>query len=461
MLDLYETQLEYHDGYGTPDLMLEVGDNLGLNVEPRDYTMTGIAWLLAKKRIMLTDEPGLGKTPQSAMAAKTPCLVACPSYLVQQWCDWLSEHMFNRDGSRQTVTNAMTGNYTQRACALKSGTQWVVINKEMLRTHEALIRDLHWETVIYDESHHLRNHSAKMSKAAANIAKDVERVYLLTATPIWKEPDDLYMQFHILQPQIFKSYYRFVDDWCYHESTRFGTMVLGLRDDKKEEIHELMRIMALGRTYKDAGRELPDVIEKTTTLDFPPEIRKHYKDVRDSYAAELEEGTLRFTHFSQVMVTLRTMTAWPGKAEAVADIVDDAKSEGTLVFCWYQDTALEVVLTLRRRGYDAEIVDGTIPVEERLRRAKAHKHIVATISSLSEGIDLSRMDTVVFAEEHWPPGSAIQALRRVRRDRQSVKENGKPIIVAHVHVKDTIDEVIHHVAQRRSATIHEVIREAL
>lgn len=451
-----------HEGFGTPDLLLEVGDTFGLNVEPRDYTLEGIDWLLMKKRAMLTDEPGLGKTPQAAMAATSPVLVVAPSYLVEQWCDWISAHIFNRNGSRQTVTNARQGLREERSrLILETATQWTVINKEMLRTHTAELLSRKWNTVIFDESHHLRNHKAELSKAAVKIANDAERVYLLTATPIWKEPDDLFMQLRIMHPKVFTSYYRFVDDWCEHESTRFGTQVLGARLDKLGELQKLLSIMRLGRTYAQAGRGLPDVVVKTFEIDFPSKMRKQYNSIRDSYRAEVEEGMLRFTHYSQVMHGLRQLTSFFGKVETVCDIVDDNKSEGALVFTWYKDAADDITIALRRRGHDVASVHGDYPLEERIRRVNSHKHIVATISSLSEGIDLSRMDTVIFAEQHWAPGSHIQALRRVRRDRQTKEGNERPITVAYVNVKNTIDDVIYTISQRRTATLREVIDEAL
>src|ERR1044072_8917271 len=35
---------------------------------------------------MVYDQPGLGKTLQASMALTTPCIIACPGYLVDQWC---------------------------------------------------------------------------------------------------------------------------------------------------------------------------------------------------------------------------------------------------------------------------------------------------------------------------------------------------------------------------------------
>lgn len=60
-----------------------------LKVEPYDYQREGILFGLRKKRFLIGDEPGLGKTLQSIgvvdCAHAYPCLVICPSSLKINW----------------------------------------------------------------------------------------------------------------------------------------------------------------------------------------------------------------------------------------------------------------------------------------------------------------------------------------------------------------------------------------
>mgnify|MGYP002288661219 FL=1 len=60
-----------------------------LRVEPYPYQREGIAYGLDKKRLIIGDEPGLGKTLQSIGIVDTadayPCLVICPSSLKINW----------------------------------------------------------------------------------------------------------------------------------------------------------------------------------------------------------------------------------------------------------------------------------------------------------------------------------------------------------------------------------------
>lgn len=425
-------------------------------IEPRAYQLEGAAFLTMKKRAMITDAPGLGKTIQAAQAAVGKTLVAAPNYLVGQWGDWLETYYY-RDS-----LSVCTGNRYVKNDAISIGARWTVVNVEMLRTHLDELLKEKYETVIFDESHHLRNRNAKQSIGAAAIAKSADRVYLLTATPIWREVDDLYMQLHIIHPDIFKSYWAFVDTYCITDASQWGTKILGVRGDKIEELEEILNIVRIGRSYEELGRAIPPLIEKLITIELPPGIRKLYDEMVSGFVAALSaEDRLMFTSYAAIMHSLREITMWPGKIEAIKNCVEEVHDDGkTIIFTWYRGTAHDIA-----RVFDSNttaVVTGAFDVDERRRRAldPNNKVVVATISSLGEGIDLSEARTVIFAEEHWPPGATHQALSRIRRERQ-FKDNTAPVVVYYVHAKDTIDETIHKVSQRRTATIKEVLSEAL
>lgn len=455
---------------------------------PRDYQVEGIAFLRDNMRAMNRDKPGLGKTLQAAYAAEAPVLVLCPNYLVEQWVDWLCG--FDDASLRRAYQVAQTtwqvpeqmpdylvwatprpnvegtvgwcvGDYWKKKNVLDAQCDWTVGNHEMLSTHKDWFDDLpdgYFKTLIIDESHHLRNHTSARSRVADKIARKIERIYELTGTPIWKEADDLYMQLHLLAPEIFSSYTKFVDLFCIAESGRFGTKVLGVKKEMLPELDEILNIMTMGRTYKEAGRQLPQAIPHTVKVQFPPDLQRIYDDAVDQWAIQLEDESVVFDNYSQVMNVLRQITAFPGKIEAAEQILEDAPNDKAVIFCWYRETADRV----HRYIKDSVLVDGTVPIVERRRRALSGKVVVCTIAALAEGIDLSDVRTVIYIEEHWPPGSEEQSLGRIQRDRDSKKQpNQDPIQVHYVHVKGTIDEHIHRVKGRRFVSMREIIREVV
>ena len=426
-------------------------------IEIRKYQQEGVQFFLRKKRAMNTDRPGLGKTIQAALAAESPTLVLCPKYLVGQWELWIQTHL-----PEQSVI-ALKGDRFKKAKIIKDQqADFIVGNYQVLRTHyqELMARQkaLPWKTLILDESHHLRNRQAIMSQHAAKLANapGMERVYELTATPIWKEVDDLWMQLHILQPQIFSSYFHFVDTYCISESDRFGTKVLGVKKSMVPQLTQMLGILQLGRDYKQAGRELPPIINKEVKIDMPPKIKKLYEDTKNYWVEEIEEG---FTNFSQVLHSLRQISSGPHKTDAIVEALEDLQNKPVLIFCWYRDHAHE----LSRHIPGSKVITGEMKEDERRHVARTNPGTtIATISSLCEGVDLSHLRHVFFAEEHWPPGSTDQALSRVHRERQT-ESNEEPVLIYYFHSKGTIDEHIHNVATRRAgeaANLREVMQEA-
>lgn len=446
----------------------------------RGYQKVGRDFLFENKRAMLTDAPGLGKTAQSALAAVPPVLIACPKYLVDTWYEWLTgtdEKSMERNKGEVIpnveglVVNAVAYNATARFKRLRQQAAWTIVNHEMLRPGHAydimlgMAQAGEIQTLIIDESHHFKTWNAKQSKGAVELARDVERVYELTATPITREVDDLFNQLKILQPDIFTSYNRFLNTFCVVDYGMYGPNVLGVKQDMLPELTEMLDIVRLGRSYEQVGRELPPVIEKYVKIELPPEVRKIYDQVVNEYRNEYLE--MKFLNYSQVMNHLRRIVTGSFKMDAVTEIINEEASwkaaadkapSRAVVFSWYRDTAHNVAEAFGPGMF--EVVTGEDAVKMRRQKALGSAHVSATIAALSEGIDLSDARTVVFAEENWTPGSNFQAKSRVVRERVG-GDNTEPVILYYVMCARTVDEVIHRRARARSGTIKEVIHEAL
>ena len=410
---------------------------------PRPYQAEGIAFLQKCKRAMLCDAPGLGKTLQAAAAAHTPALVVCPTYLVEQWGDFLATQY-----PHQSVAVAK-GDKLQRVLAITSKTDWVVVNTEMLRTYPMP----NVKTVIFDESHYLRGRTAQQSKQAAALTARpcVEYVYMLTATPIYKEADDLYMQWHILHPKKYKSYWKFVQAYCKTLETPWGTTVVGIRD--KASLEREAKGFMLGRTYKEVGMHLPDLVSNTIPVRLTATESVRYKLIKDEYRDE----EIPLLSAGAVLQRLRAATCTPDKLRALQGVIDDTKgTKPIVVFCWYRETAQRVADHLGRIAVE---ITGDMPATQRVALAKDTKTRVkvVTLASLSEGIDLSESRTVVFFEEDYAPGRMYQALSRVRR----ASHHREPVMVYYILVKGTVDEVVHKLIARRVSNTMTVVREAL
>lgn len=433
---------------------------------PRDYQEEGILFLHGSKRGMNTDAPGLGKTGQAALAAEKPVLVICPNYLVSQWVEWLcGEDEKSRERNNGLVVPniewtdtvmPVQGDEQQRRRAIRFHADWTIVNIEAVVKYESEFKRQHYETIIIDESHHVKNHTSARARAVKRIAAGIERVYELSATPVKREIDDLFMQIHILHPDLFPSYNKFVQTYCDYEVDRFGVHVKGAKKKMVAELEEIMDVIRLGRSYEMAGRSLPPVIEKYVKIELPPAIRKIYDEAVTYW--RIEELEEHYINYMQVYHQLRQLITGAFKYGTVKELLAD-EVRRAIVFTWYKPTANEIQATF---GDGMVVVSGDIKdVEERRKLFRGSKHVVATIASASEGMDGSDARSVIMAEEDWTPGSNYQAVSRVVRDRNDDGANKEPVVVTYIHCKNTIDEIIHARSKKRAGTIRDVIREAL
>jgi len=403
---------------------------------PRPYQMQGISFLSGLKRAMLADAPGLGKTLQAAAAAEKPALITTPTYLVEQWASFLAEQY-----PEDTVSVAV-GSRAKRDAALDVKADWYIINHQMLRTY-AMPKVT---TFIVDESHHFKSHKAQMSQDALVVAVQVPRVYLLTATPVVREPDDLFMQLRLIAPLRFTSYDNFVDAYCNVIWGPFARMVVGLKPGTN--FKDIMKLYVLGRTYEEVRLQLPQLIEQKMTIQPEAALQRHYKEAKRNY--RLDDRVL--SNPLEVLRELRRMTVCPQKIDAIAGLVEDSPGS-SVVFCWFRETAAVLAKKL-----DAPMITGEMqPRERRAIALKKYPCIVATIASLSEGIDLSFAKTVIFAEQDYTPGRMYQAVSRVHR----WTENLDPVRVFYVLMRGTVDEVIHRCVDRRVSSVQQVLSMAL
>lgn len=434
---------------------------------PRDYQMEGSMFLRVKRRAMCTDDAGLGKTLTSALAAKGPTIVTAPSYLTGQWFDFLTHQFPNHN-----VTLA-EGSRVQRTRSIRtSDMDWYIVNHQMFRSYEM---PTHNKTLIVDEAHHFRNRGSGQTKGLFAYAEEnpETNIYLLTASPTYTSVDNLWSLFHILQPDLFPSYNQFVDMYCMTTFTPYGNKVIGTRRTRRAELRKLLDFCRIGRTYREVGRYLPPIVGHAVKCELPKEVRKLYNDVHYRYKVEYtDEETgqpkmMPYMSASAMMHTLRAVTV-PAKIAAAMDRLEDLPPTTKMVIgCWYIDTAESMAKAIiDRQAKDSSFrpgkvvcITGKLSVAERHAVAMSGDTVVATIGSLSEGVNLYHMRAVMFIEEHYSPGANYQLLRRVRRDRNDDGRDREPVLVDYVYVTKTVDEVIHVVARKRGSTAKEVLDE--
>lgn len=166
-----------------------------MKVQPYPYQLNGIGFGLEKKRLLIGDEPGLGKTLQSIRivdcANAYPCLVICPSSLK---INWQREFEKFTDKKALVLENAVA---TTWSYLLQMGMHHIaIVNYESLRKYFMWdikggklfrLKDVVFcpqiklfKSVIIDECHRVKDPTAQQTIFTRGIADGKEWRILLS-----------------------------------------------------------------------------------------------------------------------------------------------------------------------------------------------------------------------------------------------------------------------------------------
>lgn len=169
-----------------------------------------------KHRLIIADEVGLGKTIEAGLiltemrARQTiqRVLIVCPANLTGKWRLELKQR-FDEDFQILDYEkfNDFVREYEENPDTNLNG----IISFETIRTQRILDRlealAPHFNLVIIDEAHHMRNFNTKQRRAGVLLNRRADAMLLLTATPIHLGNEDLFSLLNILDEEEFRDRY--------------------------------------------------------------------------------------------------------------------------------------------------------------------------------------------------------------------------------------------------------------
>lgn len=390
--------------------------NVDLDARLYPHQKEGVLKAIAWGKAMIGDEMGVGKSAQGIALAKhfggRVCII-CPSYLCKNWMNemdfWHPEHDISIVGKEVPSES-------------------VIVSYDL--THRRNLGKFNVLTL--DESHYVKNKSAKRTKAIMKIAKQTPHVFLLTGTPAPNKPVELWTQMSMLIP--IGTYTSFTHRYCGAKQSPLGFVDVSGATHKKELAWLMKSTMLIRRLKRDVLQHLPP--KTRTTL----EVDVHCKGMKDKFKRWKEINKLcmqQETHEliferKQIVSELFMMTA-DAKVDVIKKICADLPPK-TLIFHHHKilGDAIEEVLPCMR-------IDGTTPREKRDEYVKDFQEGRVDYACLSmlaagTGITLTRATNILFAELYFVPGVLMQAEDRAHRI--GLKE---PLTVTYVIANGSLD----------------------
>lgn len=438
-------------------------------LELSDYQVLAKDFLIGREFAGLFDLPGVGKTAPTIQAAweerqrnDNPILVTCPAYLVENW-----EREISRFTSGATVSCANGDGPRARHAALQAGTDfviqsyanWSARSSGLYSYPELTTRQ--WAVCVFDEGHKLRGRNSQCTKHVFELRRargsNVQTpVWVLTGTPIVNNPGDIYPLLHLWRKRDYKSYWNFVGEWCKVVKTPWATEVGQLRRGLDEEFQELLGEFSMRRTLADIPSLASlDQRDRDYFVTLPPSVNAAIAKAREEYVIDHED--LEKSEFvsggGALYAKLRQMATLPPtrekpKVDFVRDFLEYHQGP-VVIYTWYKNSAKGVAQELTGAKRPVTLITGEVPAHRRgelVAQWESQKNgvLVATISSLKEGISLVHASDVLFLEHSELPSDQEQCIARLKRRGQTRLVN-----VHHVYARNTPDMAIkRHLTER-------------
>lgn len=396
-------------------------------------------FLLSKRRAILADQPRVGKTLPTAAAAldHLPALIVCPAIAKTVW-----ESAFNALAPDVTV-EVISG---KRQAAEPQTAQITIINYDVLQYGVTNVD--RYSTLVLDECHRIKNPKAQRTKAAMIAMKEINRVYALSGTPIPNRPIELWPILHGLR--IYRGgWFDFAARYAKMWSAPWGLDTSGASNIP--ELKDLMRPHVLRRKKEDVFKDYRDPQVSLITFDLPTDKREQAFDADALFASP--NALLAFEGLSEIM-----QEAGIRKVAYAADFIDDLLQAGepVVVFAHHKEVVARLGEALRLHK-PVVIVGDT----SRANRDKALKDfqsgetkcIIGNIGAMSEGIDLSAADTIVFVECTWSTSALEQASSRV----ENINKSGIPPVIYILTIRASLDHTVLAKVLKKLDVVNQII----
>jgi SWI/SNF-related matrix-associated actin-dependent regulator 1 of chromatin subfamily A len=396
-------------------------------------------FLLSKRRAILADQPRVGKTLPTAAAAleHLPALIVCPAIAKTVW-----EAAFNALAPDVTV-EVING---KRQAAEPQTAQITIINYDVLQYGVTNVD--RYSTLVLDECHRIKNPKAQRTKAAMIAMKQIDRVYALSGTPIPNRPIELWPILHGLR--IYRGgWFDFAARYAKMWSAPWGLDTSGASNIP--ELKDLMRPHVLRRKKEDVFKDYRDPQVSLITFDLPTDKREQAFDADALFASP--NALLAFEGLSEIM-----QEAGIRKVAYAADFIDDLLQAGepVVVFAHHKEVVARLEEALRLHK-PVVIVGDT----SRANRDKALKDfqsgetkcIIGNIGAMSEGIDLSAADTIVFVESTWSTSALEQASSRV----ENINKSGIPPVIYILTIRASLDHTVLAKVLKKLDVVNQII----
>ena len=429
-------------------------------------------------------------------------LLIAPGNLLVNWEMALSDFVSAPRRSyivRRIGTGMSTQEARQQLTLLKAYREkgiLLMINYEKVAKLERELKKFKPDMVIMDESHKLKSRTSQVSSSVFRISQQAKSRLLLSGTPIANDYEDIFMQFKIMDPNIFGTRWSDFRDRYVQLGGYMGKQIVGYRN--KDELRQIIAENSYRVKLRDCI-ELPPIEKIYLSCSLSAKARKYYEEIRSNLFTEIwSEQDLNRTSLKRLLKA-NGIQYFPNESytellflakpllETTCEMavtklirlhqicggfltldsgevvpIDDSKlrllqeiltPEPTIIFCQYVAEVERVVKALEKKYRVASYRDPRKRDQVYLDFLNGDLDIIVSqINSGSMGLNLQRAHRVIFYSWNYEYSSYDQAIERIERPGQ---EHAMEVI--HLVAEDSIDEDILRILSHKEKRANQLL----
>lgn len=467
---------------------------------------SAVKFLLSRKKCLLADDQGLGKTTSSIVASIeggfNKVLIICPASLKSTWKRELKTFVPEDEIAIINSTNWISGkkytiiNYdivdlhykiaketvmTERPLFKKDGSPKLDANGEQLierkeKEVKSRKKDLKlkamsespmylegFDLVIIDEVHKLSNNSSIRYETISDFLHKthMENVFLMSGTPMTNKPINLFHVLSLIDHPVCENFEYFVKQYCAGKKITSKTThkSIWLTDGATnlDELREKVKNSYLRRLKTD----IPGMVEKAIHqrfYDLTNEETEQYNQLWNEYEqAQLELGNENLNRELTEGLFLRQFVS-NAMIRNTIELSNEFLEDGKKVFiaCCFNE---EIAALKEYFGDKAVIYKGGMSIKQKDEAERKFMNdpettvFIGNIIAAGVGLTLISSHICVFNSYDWVPGNNFQMMDRLHRIGQ--KED---VQVYFQLFNDTISEHMWETVIRKEMNINKVIK---
>lgn len=464
---------------------IDIPKDYTFKTKPFSHQIDGVRFGLNKKKFLLCDDQGLGKTFQIinwvGCLEKTDTinkvLIVCGVNSLKY--NWQSEISIHSDEKgwvlgtrfRKTTGKAYEGSTKDKLDDLDNlpDCRYIITNIETLRAGaekitkskyhfpiaeklQELCKNGTISVIAFDECHKSKEPTSLQSRAMINV--QAKYMVAMSGTPLMNNPLDLYFPMKWLGYEN-HSFYQFKQHYCTLGGWG-GSQVVGYKN--LEEIRAMMDNIML-RRLKTEVLDLPEKIRKIEYVDMTSKQNQIYKEVYNGVMSDLQK--IKFSNNPlSMMIRLRQATGWTGiisntvqesaKMERMIELVQEIVASGQKAIIFSNWESMTEVAREKLKSYNPAYITGATKADERMKEVDRFQNddkcrvIIGTIGAMGTGLTLTAAQNVIFLDSPWNMALKAQAEDRAHR----IGTKGTVNIITLV-CKNTIDERIEELVEKK------------